>query len=276
MNSQPTLDEIIDECIERIARGEPLDEVLLAYPQHGPDLLPLLRAASAMLGASARVTSPAASPVALQRMIAALEGARAAGAPAAPRFGWLSSFRGRPSAYQGAALAGALLLFGALGLGGAAATGNAPEPVRAFFGVSSTSVIQVDDCDDAAPGATPTAGTPAATATPEFDDDDDDGDDSDNNGPGGDDDGDDHEDDQGEDDAEDVCATTTPQATPTVGPPVATATPDLDDEDEDDGAGDDVDDGDLDDVDDGAVDDVDDGDLNDVDDADVDDAETGD
>jgi len=54
------------------------------------------------------------------------------------------SFRGRPLAFQGAAVAGALVLFGALGLGASAATGNAPEPVREFLGISSNSTIRIE------------------------------------------------------------------------------------------------------------------------------------
>jgi hypothetical protein len=75
---------------------------------------------------------------------AAAVGAAAVGTGFGGLMSIVNAFRGRPLAFQAAAAAGALVLFGALGLGASAATGNGPAPVREFFGISSSSAIRVE------------------------------------------------------------------------------------------------------------------------------------
>ena len=66
-------DKIIDECVDRINRGERFEDCLASYPEHAEELEPLLRA---MLDTQAVFTfapSPAAKTAARQRFNAALE-----------------------------------------------------------------------------------------------------------------------------------------------------------------------------------------------------------
>ena len=66
-------DKILDECIDRINRGEELEDCLASYPEHVEELEPLLRA---MLDAQTAYTftpSPTTKTAARQRFNAALE-----------------------------------------------------------------------------------------------------------------------------------------------------------------------------------------------------------
>ncbi len=84
--------------------------------------------------------------------------------PATRALGWLTALRARPLVYQGLAVLGAILLFGALGAGASAATGAAPEPVRAFLHLTDTpppparisgTVASMDEAVGATPAAPP-------------------------------------------------------------------------------------------------------------------------
>ena len=66
-------DKILDECVDRINRGEDLKDCLASYPEHAEELEPLLRA---MLGTQTAYTftpSPTTKTEARQRFNAALE-----------------------------------------------------------------------------------------------------------------------------------------------------------------------------------------------------------
>ena len=66
-------DKILDECVDRINRGEGLEDCLASYPEHAEELEPLLRA---MLGTQTAYTftpSPTTKTEARQRFNAALE-----------------------------------------------------------------------------------------------------------------------------------------------------------------------------------------------------------
>jgi hypothetical protein len=58
--------------------------------------------------------------------------------PSSSHVQWFAPFLQRSRAFQAAAVAGSIALFGVAGLGAAAATGGGPEPVREFFGLSSS------------------------------------------------------------------------------------------------------------------------------------------
>lgn len=138
MNEQ----DILSDCLDRIAAGEPAERLIAAYPQYAASLAPLLPAAQRL--ADAQVLPPAAwtKERARQQMLTELE----ASTPP-PRSGaaaWLAAFGARPAAFRGLAVAGTVALVGVLGLGAAAATGNGPEPVRQFLGVSSNRAIEVE------------------------------------------------------------------------------------------------------------------------------------
>lgn len=57
-----TLDEALNDCLERMRRGESLDACLARYPQHAADLEPLLR-----VGQMLRAAPPAISAEAFSR-----------------------------------------------------------------------------------------------------------------------------------------------------------------------------------------------------------------
>ena len=66
-------DKILDECVDRINRGEGLEDCLASYPEHAEELEPLLRA---MLGTQTAYTftpSPTTKKEARKRFNAALE-----------------------------------------------------------------------------------------------------------------------------------------------------------------------------------------------------------
>lgn len=135
-----TPEDILDECIERLIGGEPVEALLAAYPGHAATLMSALRSARLMVSAPAARASDAARLGAMRRMLDQLE------ASAKPQVagGWLSAFKRRPVAFQAAVLAGGIALFGALGVGASAATGTAPEPVRNIFRLTSSSQIRVE------------------------------------------------------------------------------------------------------------------------------------
>jgi hypothetical protein len=68
-----TFDEILDECVDRINRGERLEDCLASYPEHAEELKPLLRAMIDTQTAYAFTPSPTAKMAARQRLNYALE-----------------------------------------------------------------------------------------------------------------------------------------------------------------------------------------------------------
>ncbi|MEE8174795.1 MAG: DUF4382 domain-containing protein [Dehalococcoidia bacterium] len=69
-----TFDEIFDECVNRINRGQRLEDCLASYPEHAEELEPLLRAMLEAQMAYTFAPSPTAKMAARQRFNAALEG----------------------------------------------------------------------------------------------------------------------------------------------------------------------------------------------------------
>jgi hypothetical protein len=159
---QRNIEEILNEAIERLLGGEPLHDILASYPDEAAMLAPALHEAQILLRAGITVPPLTEARVdARERMLADLEASRAragefqrtpataaavattgAGAVAArpARPNWFSALIRRPASLRTAAVAGSIALVGVLGIGAAAATGNAPEPVRQFFGASSSAL----------------------------------------------------------------------------------------------------------------------------------------
>jgi hypothetical protein len=160
-------EEILNESIDRLIAGESLRDLLADHPQHADALGAALRDAQALLR-SGPTGGPAdaARQDARARMLAALDEARAKANEFQPAAGtvsllpldaavnkrpaqrerpaWLASFMRRPAPFRAAALAGSVALFGALGVGAAAATGNTPEPVRELFRSSASTSLRVE------------------------------------------------------------------------------------------------------------------------------------
>jgi hypothetical protein len=134
--------ESIDECVQRLLEGESLDDVLMSHPGMGAQLLPALEPAIALLQTPLVEPSPLARNSAMNAMMRQVRKEAARPAPAGV-FRWLGSLRARPLAFQSLAVAGALVLFGGLGIGASAATGTTPAPVRSFFRISSESEHKV-------------------------------------------------------------------------------------------------------------------------------------
>ncbi len=87
-----TFDEIFDECVSQINRGQRLEDCLASYPEHSEELEPLLQAMVHTRKVCAFTPSPEAKRSARQRFSAAmdqLERKRAEKRPLFPRvFGW--------------------------------------------------------------------------------------------------------------------------------------------------------------------------------------------
>jgi len=145
--AQPSIEEMIDRCVERLLDGEPLEVALSAYPEHAATLRPALESASTLVQAPAMEAPLAPRLQAMRRMLDQVEASAKGDAPAAwPALvgAFFGSFRKRPLAFQGVAAGAAIVLFGGAAIGASAATGTTPEPVRQLFGISSTSVIKVE------------------------------------------------------------------------------------------------------------------------------------
>jgi hypothetical protein len=153
---QTDVEETLSSCIDQLIAGASLQEVLDQHPQYAAVLAPALRDAQLVLR-SAPMVEPAkdSRDHARLRMLNQLrtaEGTKDSGAS------WLRAFDQRSGAFRAAAIAGAVALFGAMAIGAAAATGNAPEPVREFFRGSGTSGLRVE-FEGVIVGIDPTAGT---------------------------------------------------------------------------------------------------------------------
>ena len=71
--SDSHLDNIVDECLERLAAGESVTDCLARYPEHADELAPLLRMMHATMQASRAATPSAAGKArGMERMQAAL------------------------------------------------------------------------------------------------------------------------------------------------------------------------------------------------------------
>lgn len=134
-----SLDEIINQCIDRMLRGEPLERVLASHADRAAELRPALAPAAALLGAPAPVASPAPRARAMQTMLEEVNKPQVAVGMRGVK-AMFGSFGKYPLALRGAALVAAMALVGAAGLGGAAAMGGGPEPVREFFGFSRSTI----------------------------------------------------------------------------------------------------------------------------------------
>ena len=135
-------EDIIDECIERLLGGEALDDVLRSQPSAGAELRAALQPALALLQAPLATPSPAAANRAMNVMLRQVRAEADRPQPAGV-FAFLGTLRARPLAFQGLAVAGAVMVFGGLGIGASAATGTTPEPVRTIFRISSDSESSV-------------------------------------------------------------------------------------------------------------------------------------
>ncbi len=136
--------EILDECIAQMLGGATIDEIAAAFPLHASELRAALQGAQALLRTQAPAPASAARAAAMREMLVVVEGdgAVARNNRGSAAIGWLSWFKMRPPTVRFAAAGMVAVIVGGLGMGAAAATGNAPEPVRSFFGVSS--VIRVE------------------------------------------------------------------------------------------------------------------------------------
>ena len=138
MSDELTRQEIVERCIERLLDGESLDDVLASFAGRGAELLPLLKAAGALVRAPAPQPSPAARSLAMSRMLAQAAMEAQQQKPEGV-FAWLGTMRARQLAFQAVAVAGAVVLFAGLGIGASAATGTTPEPVRTLFHLPNNS-----------------------------------------------------------------------------------------------------------------------------------------
>lgn len=144
--SEQRFEDILDECIARMLSGESWQQVIGAYPAHAASLLPALQGADALARAQHAAPSGAARAAARNLMLNEVAGTGSAAANTVKGglvVGWISWFKMRPPAARLAAVGAAAVMFGAVTMGAAAATGNAPDPVREFLGVSD-SVIRVE------------------------------------------------------------------------------------------------------------------------------------
>ena len=137
MESSGPLEEIIERCVQRLASGETLDAVLRSYPEQAAELRGVLAPAQTIMTAPMAPVRPAASSLALNRMLSEVRSAAAQPREHNFLLAWFGSLKARPLAYQAVALAGAVVLFGGVGIGAAAATGSTPRPVEKILRISS-------------------------------------------------------------------------------------------------------------------------------------------
>ncbi len=73
---------VLDECLERVRQGQPVDECLKAYPQHAEQLAPYLRSAATLRGLGAPAPAAASMQEARNTLLArVVEGGRERGVP---------------------------------------------------------------------------------------------------------------------------------------------------------------------------------------------------
>lgn len=147
--SEQRFEDILDECIDRMLAGESWQQVIAAYPQHAAELLPALQGAEAASRLQWSAPSASARAAAQRNMLNEVAGTGSAAGNTGNTvkggvvMGVTQWFRMRPPVARVAAVGAAAVMFGAVTMGAAAATGNAPQPVRSLFGVSD-SVIRVE------------------------------------------------------------------------------------------------------------------------------------
>lgn len=56
MTAQQRMDDILNECLDRLARGETMEACLARYPEHAPELRPLLIVVRTTLAATVQIT----------------------------------------------------------------------------------------------------------------------------------------------------------------------------------------------------------------------------
>ena len=106
MRKNRKLDEILNDCLERLGRGESVEECARLYPQHSHDLTPLLQvAASTMQTASSIAYRPEARARGLTRLTTAVAERGGRRAPVMPLFGW------RPHLAKSLAISLAVVVF---------------------------------------------------------------------------------------------------------------------------------------------------------------------
>ena len=108
------LDEVLDDCIERLLRGESVEDCLARYPQQAEELEPLLRAVARAQRALSLIPGEAARERGRRRLLQELEALEAQ--PARRLWAW-------PRRWALGLAAVALLLL--LGVGTVAASGKA-------------------------------------------------------------------------------------------------------------------------------------------------------
>ena len=122
-----TVDDILDDCLERLAGGEGVDECASRYPEHRAELMPLLKAAAATMKAASSVSyRPEAKARGLDRLMAAVAQRQT---PQPRRIAWLD-WRPRLARPLLAGLAAVLLTAGmAVGTGAASSDSVPGEPL---------------------------------------------------------------------------------------------------------------------------------------------------
>ena len=131
-------DDILNDCLERIASGESIQQCVGRYPELAADLVPLLSMASATSRA-AHDTPYAATARArgLSRMTQALAAGRAAPRRRAPMFSWIPSLLRRPLA-KPLLVAFAALMVTAIAAGGTTMASSNSVPGEPLYWVKTT------------------------------------------------------------------------------------------------------------------------------------------
>ena len=125
-----TFDDILNDCLDRMAAGEDRSRCVSRYPEHAAELGPLLATAAAARAASAAVVRPEAKAAGLARLNRAIA-ERDAGRR--PRFPFLSSPLGRP-----ALLGFVLVLLFAVAAGGTSMASEDAVPGDPLYWVKTT------------------------------------------------------------------------------------------------------------------------------------------
>ena len=105
--------KILDECVDRINRGETVEDCLASYPEYAEELEPLLRVVFDTQKAYKFVPSPAAKMAGKKRLNAALEALEHRQKRRQP---WSQWFMGRPRVWVTAAAVILIALIGYFGL----------------------------------------------------------------------------------------------------------------------------------------------------------------
>ena len=119
-------DRILDECIDRVNRGERLEDCLASYPEHAKKLGPLLQAMLDTRTAYTFTPSPTAKMAARQRFNATLEELAQTREEKRPLFSWIF---GQSKAWVAVAVVLLVAVIGYFGLRPMVSpTGPSPQP----------------------------------------------------------------------------------------------------------------------------------------------------